>query len=583
MTRRLLCFSALFLAASLLIAGTASAQCPTDPIANDNPAYDTSQVIGRNFNKVAMIFKGARDLSSTCRVAARDELQQYLQSGVDQSGINAFRHFLSGANITFVFAAALELGPHGLITDELDRLLRRVGNDYQLTFDADTCGLLATDPTTGTQFSRRGNSCMDDYMIAASGFGWKTAYFRLSGRSWAGPRNDAIMNFRNGLAGYSSVCIHSPALYDAIRGMSGVEEYFCNQTESDLDVNGDAKIISLNHGNQTPAYGFGLLTSAAAMHVALEVAEQSVTAGDLSPYDRKALKHLWKEAAEGTDMYGTFNTNCYDIIVQDNPYATSYPDKVLSKPYTCADGRFGGGSVYRGRFYPLDTFYSRYSYDRVAGNGYNFPGTGFDATPFFNSTDEDSNGVLLNVNNPQAFKGRGRYETYYTLAYEWFISRPTLTASPRYRMAVGTSGSRYLYATNRGGSTLNATGTSSTSLNSTYYLEDLSPTTPLRSGDTVVLRMQNSVGASYYLNAPTTGAVDMTATSTGTTARFTISRISGTGPITHLDKFALLASNGYYLQAVNGGNGAVTADSATTGTYAQFTFTKTETPAGATY
>ena len=538
--------------------------CPTTPFAESIPSEDNAE---EHFNRVGAIFQGARDADPNCATEAREQLVAYLDDRIDRLNTDAYRFFLGGAYLTFVFSSALELGQRGLMTRELDWLVRKVGDDYtQLTKEpTDPCGLLAPDPPgSGHEWSRRGNNCMDDYMIAASGFGWKAAYYRLSGRSYTAARTRAVTDFRNGLGEYESVCIHSPALYDAIRGMSGVEERFCNQTMADLDVNGDAGILSLNHGNQTPAYGFGLLTSGAAMHTALEVAEHRLTSGELSTNDKKALKYLWKEAAVHTSNGGDFLSDCRDIV-DEGPY------KVLG-PYniTCGDEGFGG--IYRAKFYPLYQLFTEYGYTRVNGNGFAF--NSFDPAPF-------------QLTTPDAFLGTGRYETYKTLAWDWLgNARPALSAGSSYRMSVRTSGGSYLYATGAGGSTLTANGGANVR-ESTFYLEDTTANIGLRSNDYVALRMANyAETANYYVNAVSSSTVNVTATSPTGTALFKIVKVSGsTGAIIgHLDKFALLASNGQYLIAQGGGFGVVTADGGTTiSTFGTFTFNKTEASSALTY
>jgi GH18 family chitinase len=110
---------------------------------------------------------------------------------------------------------------------------------------------------------------------------------------------------------------------------------------------------------------------------------------------------------------------------------------------------------------------------------------------------------------------------------------------------------QYVSAKNAGGSTLAAIGAAPREWER-LTVHDLNGG-ELVSGDAVHLQTYNPA---YYLRTLADNLLD--AAGTGGTA-FTIVRVAGAGPILDGDKIALVAGNGKYVQAVNGGGGAVRA------------------------
>jgi len=551
---------------------------------------------GANLNVLGLLFRaGGKYKSNGCVQQAAINLKSFLIDTRIKRQSAWWQQFLSGAYVTYVMAIGMEVSGRGMMDQELDLLVRDVGEDYQFVkFAGDPCGLYDVDPTApqpGLKKSRRANSCMDDYAIAASGFAWKAAYWRASGRFYQGVRTTAINHMRNALLDGESVCVHSPSqfAYDQTLGLYEVNP--CNRAASDLDV-GDSIVLSLNHGNQTPAYGFGLLTSVAAGAVALEVVADPISQGNFSPNELKALKYLWKEAVDHTDSTGNFhsirngNASCYNMTgVFSGP-------RNLASGWGCEDQQFGWGDAtegdawattpyfgepnkaYDARWYPLANFYNQYGFTKGTGGGYSF------------STFQDPDNRYSNNTVNAGFWGPGRYETYNTISSTWFnwANRPMLTARSEFRLAINTYntyGGRYFYAANGGGSTVDASAPSGGPVNTNFEIVDLDGAV-LESGNLVAVRVTNAYGQAYYLTAPSGGGtVSATATSIGPNEQFRIEKISGSNALllSHLDYFALKgASNLKYMEATGGGGGSIVTNSTIYSNNARFRFIKTELP-----
>jgi hypothetical protein len=558
----------------------------------------------KNMNALALIFRAAgldeygnlRPIS--CVQEARNKLLAHLIDTRVQTGSKQWQEWLSGAYITYVFAAGMAISGRGEMTEELDLLIRDVGDDYVFVkgHPSDPCGLYATDPNgpvSGLQFSRRGNSCMDDYAVAAQGLGWKAAYWRLSTRYYQSVRSDAVSKMRNALLDSESVCVHSPSTFfiDDLYG-SMYEAPICNRAASSLDTGGDEIVLSLNHGNQAPNYGFGLLTSVAAGAVAFESMNHPLTSGEFSPNELKAAKYLWREASVNTTSSGDFHSKTTNNATCLNVAGPLTGRRYLMSGWGCEDQQFGWGDPYDdsdpnndnlsqyqpqpgehkgydAHWFPLSTFYDRVGFTKVTGNGYSFSTFADPYNRFNNNLDE--------------FYGPGRLETYKTLSSVWFNSRPPLTARSEFRLSIAaynTSGGRILVATNGGGSSVAFTGASVGVTNTNFEIVDLNGAT-LNTGDPVAVRVKNAGGTSYYLTAPSGGGtVTAASTSVGTDQTFTIAKVSGSNStlISSLDYFSLRTGSSRYLEAVNGGGGNMVSGSTVYSNFARFRFNKTELP-----
>jgi hypothetical protein len=583
---------AVFCAVAVFGATTMSA-CSTDSITSAYWGHNDQ----RDFNEYGLMLRDAGSTNATCASNAAVKLNAKLALGESTDGANynaKWQGFLGGAYVTLVLATGMEAGGHGNLFTELDQRLLKVANAYQFHFaldafgnELDPCGIEAFDVTAGKTTkhrSRRGNSCMDDHTIAVSGFGWVAAYLRASGRSYTTARAAAIDHTHKSLQTYDSICVHSPSTYSSAL-MSDAEPEICNGSISLLGTS-DYRLISLNHGNQTPAYGFGLLTSMAAGFRGLQAAQVEVT--ELTTDDKKVLRYLWQEAKDHTDSTtGVFhnhspnsNGDCYNVA---NPVTGN---RVLAGNWGCEDEQLfwgdttesfsgnstgdtlSGSSGYRGykaKWYPLAQFYTDYGLTKGDGTGWGFNSS---EDSFFTSDE---------------FFGPARRETYLTLAYDWYINAsPQLTGGSEFRMAVKTYNGNYFTATSGGGSSMYATNTNKDDAYSTFRLLDQNGAL-LHDGDPVVLRITTG-GTNYFATAVSGGGGTVNVNYTGTPGSnetFTIHKVSdmANSPGTMLndgDKFALQANNGNYVVAENGGGGIVNANRTTIGPWETFTYTKTE-------
>lgn len=590
--RRMLYVAAALFVVTIVCSVSASAQCPDLSEAGTHHMKGTPLQTDsdKNFNALGLIFRAARD--PNCSAQARDKLVSFLQDTKNKRGVGWWQDFLSGAYVGFVMASGLEIGGRGHMTLELDRMIRDVGDAYQFNFSTDPCGLLANDPSgpaPGLQMARRANSCMDDYAIAVTGFGWKTAYWRLSGRYWQTPRAQTITYIKKSLTTQDAICVHSPTMYasEQIIPINGYEPRQCNAGIADLGAFGsDAFLLSLNHGNQAPAYGFGLLSSVAAGYVALSVVQAPVKSTELTANQKKVFQYLWKEAVDATQPTGVFynygqddNGRCYNVrgiptgprYIQNNPrwgcedqqfFFGDASEPTSPTPVVPRNGTYNG---YRAKWYRLDYFYDFNSYAKGTGGGFAF-------------NTFDSTGLSSNINE---FFGPARYETYGVLGSSFFVQQPPLTAGTAYRMGIRTPNGTYIKAQNMGGSTIDATGLSYTPGDVTWYIQDLDGTWNV-SGNPVALLMINSSGQNYYMTANADGSLSATTTvfpANNPAARFTMTKTNSGALISDLDTFTLKSqSRNLYVTAVGGGGGALTVNAVTPGANETFTYRKTEQP-----
>ena len=539
------------------------------------------------FNDYGVLFKGA--MEADCHATVRTKLQAKLASARISGGTNYWKGWLMGAYVSFVSATGLQLGAAGQMTPELDNEIRHVMQSFQGTTTGaaiDPCGLKGADPAYGgREFSFRANSCMDDHTIAAQGWAWAAAYLRLTGRSFQYHRDRAIEATKWSLREYDSICVHRASTY--VAGYTP-----CNASIADLGQSG-VEIISLNHGNQAPNYGFGLLTSIAAATVALEAGGFPLASYvDWTADERKVLKYLWKEATDHTQANGVFRTNkqqtpngnCYNMAgplagtrtlvanwgCEDQQYGTGDPTEGQGgnfPPDTYTPNEQYGYYGYRARWFGLAAFYERHLLEKGDGNGYHFQPWDFHDT-FFPPT----------AANRSQFFGVARRETYKTLGADWVTNRPALYGGTVYRNAVQTHFGKYFKATNGGGSTITATATWEGDAYSQLDLVDLDGGL-LETGDQVALKITKN-GVDYYFVAEGGGggATNINRTSVGPWETFTITKLYSSDPIVNQDQFYLQAWNGQYVVAEGGGGGAINANRSTPQNYETFRFIKRERP-----
>ena len=604
-----LCAAAVCLLALAFAAPRAEAQCASSYV---NTAHEPD--FAKAFNDYGFLLDSAKNAS--CRVDAYNKLKaKLISTRLDPAaGANYYKQWLISGHVSLILATGMVLGGSGTFDASLDYELNFVASSYAHTTGGaagDPCGIQGND-SAGKPFWRRANSCMDDHTSASQGWAWVALYKRFSGRQYATQRNASIAAVHRSLSTTDSICIHDRAKYLTDSNNLTVEANPCNSEHWKLDYAG-YELVSLNHGNQSPAYGFGLLSLTSSAFRALEIMGEGIPSTEFTPDEKQVFEHLWREDEHHTTADGRFHANkpggtpldCYNMAgdpqvkrtlvtgwgCNDQQFTTGDP----SEPGTttcCLADKDGLDEVnenwtgYKAKFFPLARFYEKYGFEKgdYRTNGWGF--NQFSEGTFFLWTDivdwatdwrqKDSIRVR--------FFGQGRYELYRNLAWTWLDSTPGLTAGSEFRMAVKAPNSQFFNATSGGGSTIFANGTSATAVNSTLFVYDLNAA-HLRSGDPVALGIKK-LGSTYYLNvlSPTDVRINVAhsaPTVTATAQRFTIQKVSGSPGtlISDGDTFTLRSlSNNNYVVAANGGGGAILANGTLGGAWQTFTFQKTEQP-----
>ena len=535
---------ALYLIVALLITSSVALGCESTQL-DGWPNADLTA----HLNQWGLLMMAARNTEPGCGEDAATKTEHML----GQIGSTFWQQPGAGYFVTLVMVTGLELGGRNLLTPALDQKLYWVGQYFTpVTGFGGTCGWV-----NGNWQS--GNTCMDDYVGIASGYGWLTAYYRFSGRYYD-RMNGATVNYLHyALRTYDSICISNPALPD--------DPYFgvCNGQVSNLgnpDTPGYS-ILSFNHGDQAPAYGIGMMTSFAAATLGLEVASLRIWGWtQFSADERKIAEYLFREGQDKTEQNNSLpdflSSGCYSLL----------PTRGASVP--CWDfGQWGYGDHYRAWFFPVQIFYQHFGFTAGDSNPslYHFDN--------WEATDNVFQPTVLNT--PW---GAARKETYKTLAHDWFLNgHPTLTAGHEYVMGVQTAPYVYVYLTAPGGggpgSVVNATGTDYNDYQSKLTLVDLNGGL-LVSGDPVALRTSNG----YYVCAEGGGGGQVVADRTQAQQweTFTIRKTAGTPGtiISSTDQITLQTYYGYYISAVNDGGSSVNAAATTVGANETWVFAKNQ-------
>jgi hypothetical protein len=315
-----------------------AANLPSDP----GNFYDVNAVA----NDYSTLYFDAKNPS--CAAAARVRFEDKLRSNVNYANsggkicdprrdiagnpptTNPFQPGLAGAAITPIFATAVALLDAGQTVD--DTLLQGARNHHQ--------GIPSPqDPQCGVASLPNVNSCMDDYVITASGFGWIAAYEYKRGRSagvttWAGAAQTEINKALSPWTSYGSVCYYR----------KGSNPARCDATKADVDAN-LANVIGADHLQENPGYGFALMTSVATACEGMKRANVTCTFDSNQVWiARQLLVHAQQRTTWDTTAHAyKFNNDCL-----------YFPD--VSQRRACSDPTFGGGG-YLPTLFPLKRFY----------------------------------------------------------------------------------------------------------------------------------------------------------------------------------------------------------------------------------
>jgi hypothetical protein len=543
---RTLLYVVLVVVAATLIAGESRA-C-------NLPTYPSGSPFCDELDDWATIWEDAQTPGCDANAAPwfRDKLQTKYYGG-------GFTGFLAGSQASFAYETGLILGGRNLLSSDIDNLLGTIYYDGAIS---QTCGF--SGPVSGSDPTKRwrlGDTCMDDYMIAAAAYAWRAAYMRKTSRWWQGDRASAISNLTMAFDTDQSICISK------LDGATDPNKGPCDGTPADI-ANGIATVLPFNHSGESPAYGIGLITSMANVYLALQTAHAWVNPwfdfGSHYQDIQYILLGLFQEgqhaAVAGSFAFAT--DQCF------NPSGSIYTDDDVAPGHrnrNCNDLLIGGGTPglsYAPSMFPVRAFYNSNGFSTGDPNGYQFDGSDF---PFYRFTSCN-------------FWGRARRDVYYTIAYDW-TAHPSLIpaheGAGRVKVSIRTSNWRYVSAD---GGYVTAYGWS-IGPSETFTMDVVGGGT-LEHGKDVTIRTTSG----YYFSAQSGGG-DLLLANTTTAGPWETFRIYkyqnwydpyGT-EITDNDQFALVSlSTGttYWMTADGGGGSVVNVTGTSSGPWQTFGFVR---------
>lgn len=514
--------------------------------------------LNNELNDWGMIYQDAK--TTGCETNARSYFSDKLNN---TNAAGGWSGFLGGGAAWFAYQTGLVLGAKNLLTPDLDVL---IGNmNYNPSISAD-CGFngVASD---GIARWRHGDTCMDDYMVAAAAYGWRTAYMRKTGRPWTSDRANTISNIVNGLDTDSSICISKqnpgsdPNYYTGPKGP-------CNGSPADL-ASGAAVVLPFNHVQESAPYGIGMITSMANAYLGLEIAGDPVNAsadfGSNLTNMQYIMQALFEEGQHAAASADTWRYACYAALPGASTLTNSDVDPA-NRNRNCDDRIVGG---YKPGMFPVVSFYSGHGWSTGANFwDYQFNGPGFPHSDF-----QDGNRC--------AFYGAARHEVYYTDTRDWWINpgnRVPFEGGGSYPIAIRTWNGNYLTAEGNGGSSVVANRWSI----GPWETFTIAPTNggTLNDGSDVTIRTSSN----WYFSALYGGGYSMLAdkTAVGPWETFHVVKISDANgrpgsPIADGDTFALQAqSTGttYDTTAEGGGGGTVNVNRTSIGPWETFTYVR---------
>lgn len=503
-----------------------------------------------NFNDFAYILASAGD--PYCTGVAAMKLESKLGNMNQNPAV--WQTWLAGGSVSFVMAAGLQLGVLGQLSDSLDKKIRDVANAYAPGTDPGVCGF-----DNGNWVN--GNTCLEDYGIDASAHGWRAAYYRHTGRSeWTTARGKMI-TAANKMLDPATTCIRflsGGPFFPTGRGI-------CNASFSDLgQTPAVAEIVTLNHRQQSLAYGIGQMTSLASGIVGLDVAERRFNKNELAANRAAMAGYLFAEASPRSSATGANSavfsaTGCYAMtgvgtastLVSGQPCSDTQITIPPGHPST-----LGPVTPYRADMFKMNALYDTYALPKGGATGYMF--------------DRFNDIFLTGPNDWNKIWGIGRQSFYYGLGSVSVVYKPSAQGRRFYAGGIK-RGSYFTTAANNANVTLGATTRSpSTPSLATMTLNDDNYGS-LRNGDPVSIANMNG----QYWTATGGGGSSVVTVAFNPTP-FTIVKLTETNEIiAHGDQFALRTPSGHYLTAPTFG-GNVTATATTIGTYEKFTLDRTK-------
>jgi len=368
---------------------------------------DYREDVNNNLADYGLIFQdAAQDINSTAWDSARDALIRKINgtlaagsryNPVVGKSVGPYQGWLEGANVSLIMSSGLLLADRGRLTPALDSAIRRVIGSYVFNRDVG-CGL-----SSGRW--RGANNCMDDYTVAATGFAWIAAYKYKRGDSDVAYYANTAKNLISlSLSLEESVCAYRTGTTWSANSSRGP----CTAMAAELRAGGGAETVSLNHGQQTIAYGLGLMTSVSSAVIGLQTANVGVT---WTADQKDVALALFREGQSRSYTSGDrFDpTACYRI----NAAGTGFQPGAHCGEDRADDQGNWLDVGYMPKMFPVRNFYTQ-----VLGLT---PGAGYQFDVFNNALFAD---IL--------FFNRGRQSVYGDLTKCWYpaSTRPALGGAP---------------------------------------------------------------------------------------------------------------------------------------------------------
>ena len=339
----------------------------------------TTDSINWELNDYGRVLADADDGTNlACVDSAANALRDKLNATLAADPNHYRNFFLDGALVALIFASADRIGANGGMTASLDSALQRTADAFGYPANADiqdSCELESTD------------NCMDGHSVAASGFGWIAAY--RYARGLPGVATAQAQARQHIDSTFSSACIS--------KGFG--RTHLCDGTPNDLRAD-TAKTLSMNVGQQYPAYGFGLMTSVAAAELGLKASNALYGFND----DQKSIATgLFAETQRTVNASVSPNVFLSTCPLPIRVKHENEPDSVWADTghVSCA------GANYQPQMYALKAFYQQMGVLIPTAGGY--------TSDSFNAGHFD-----LGSGSRLSFFSWGRYETYGQLGDDWW-------------------------------------------------------------------------------------------------------------------------------------------------------------------
>ncbi len=352
-------------------------QCYTDgtPVAAANPSgFD----LNLELSDWATFYLDARQ-GDACATQAATKLTQKLQSTLDAYGhtaaagpwrlvdprqgnasVHVFRSWLAGGLITHIFATAKELDFQGVaVPASLPGLLAETRAIYD--------GIPSPqDVSCGSGSLPNVNSCMDDHALTASGYAWIAALEYAQFRSpdaWVQKAQDEIRWALSPMSVNNSAPHGGGPCFQSLINPSPAN---CDGTWATYSANpGQYRIIGVDHGQENPSYGLGLMTSIASACAGLYIGNHTC-AFDTQESTVAAQLFIHGQAKTSASYVPGGNTCAFNPAQQGGCLSFTTGAAV-----DCSDSATFGTESYRPSDYPVKLFYDKRMVT-VPANGYQF-------------------------------------------------------------------------------------------------------------------------------------------------------------------------------------------------------------------